>query len=103
MPTLTIYPQHDFPTLYKSQALAFMRCEWSSIFQGDNLYMSETYPPEPGTTHFVIAEGEILLSYAALLRCNLSHASHDYDVFGFGNMFTFPPFRKQGHGSRILQ
>ncbi|RPJ25627.1 MAG: N-acetyltransferase [Chloroflexi bacterium] len=103
MPTLTIYPQHNFPTLYKSQALAFMRCEWSSIFQGDNLYMSETYPPELHPVHFVITEGETLLSYATLLRHGLTHASHDFDIYGFGNMFTFPPFRKQGYGSQILR
>lgn len=102
MPTLTIYRQQDFPPLYKTQALAFMRCEWPSIFQGDNLYMSETYPPDLHPIHFAIAEGETLLSYATLLRRKLLHAGQTFDIYGFGNMLTFPPFRRQGFGRRIL-
>jgi len=103
MPTLTLYRQPDFPAIYKWQALAFMRIEWSSIFQGDNLYMSETYPPELQPVHFVVAEGDTLLSYGALLKLNLTHAGSNYLVYGFGNMLTFPPFRRRGHGGQILQ
>ena len=46
MPELTIYQQTHFPAIYKWQAITLMRMEWSSIFYDDNLYMSETYPPE---------------------------------------------------------
>lgn len=103
MPILTLYPQSDFPAIYKWQAIAFMRMEWSSIFQGDNLYMLETYPPELQPIHFVVAEGDTLLSYGALLKLNLTHAGSDYHVYGFGNLLTFPPFRRRGHGGRVLQ
>jgi GNAT superfamily N-acetyltransferase len=103
MPTLTIHPQNTFPALYKVQALAFMRCEWSSIFQGDNLYMSQTYPPELNPVHFVMAEGDTLLSYATLLRRSITLDGTDFDLHGFGNMFTFAPFRKKGYGSQILR
>jgi GNAT superfamily N-acetyltransferase len=103
MPTLTTYSQNDFPSLYKVQAIAFMRCEWSSIFQGDNLYMPETYPPNLDPVHFVIAEGDTLLSYAALIRRSPIHEKDEYKVYGFGNMFTFAPFRRKGHGSQILR
>lgn len=58
MPTLAIYSQHNFPLVYEMQALAFMCCEWPSIFYGENLYMAETYPPELDLVRFVIAEGE---------------------------------------------
>ena len=44
IPELTIYQQTHFPAIYKWQATAFMRMEWSSIFCDDNLYMSETSP-----------------------------------------------------------
>lgn len=102
MPTLTIYEQQNFPSVYKWQAIAFMRCEWASIFQGDILYMSETYPPELNPIHFVMAEGESLLSYAALLKRNLLQADREYMLYGFGNMFTFAPYRNQGYGQKIL-
>jgi GNAT superfamily N-acetyltransferase len=103
MPILTVYPQNTFPVLYKVQALAFMRCEWSSIFQGDNLYMPETYPPELDPVHFVMAQGDTLLSYATLLRRSVTLDGKEFDLFGFGNMFTFAPFRKKGYGKQILR
>ena len=103
MPTLTIYEQQNFPSVYKWQAIAFMRCEWASIFQGDILYLSETYPPEFDPIHFVMAEGESLLSYATLLQRDLLHANQKYIIYGFGNMFTFPPYRNQGYGQKVLQ
>jgi hypothetical protein len=102
MPELTVYRQADFPSVYKWQAIAFMRMEWSSIFQGENLYMTEAYPPELEPVHFVLAEGETLLSYGSLLKLNLSHADLDYRIYGFGNMLTFPPFRRRGYGGEVL-
>jgi GNAT superfamily N-acetyltransferase len=102
MPTLTIYEQENFPSVYNWQAIAFMRGEWPSIFQGDILYLSEPYPPELEPIHFVIAEGESLLSYATLMKRDISHAGQDYTIYGFGNMFTFAPYRKHGYGRKIL-
>jgi GNAT superfamily N-acetyltransferase len=102
MPTLQIYPQTEFPSIFKWQAIAFMRCEWSDIFQGENLYMTQTYPPENKPIHFVLSEGETLISYAAVMEVSLAHAGSDYHIYGFGNMLTFPPFRKHGYGRQIL-
>ena len=103
MAQLTIYHQTDFPAIYKWQAIAFFRMEWPSIFHGENLYMSETYPPELDPVHFVMAEGETLMSYATILRLNLDHCGVDYKIYGFGNLLTFPPFRRRGYGGQILQ
>ena len=103
MPALRIYTQQDFPSVYNWQAIAFMRCEWPSIFQGDILYLTEPYPPELDPVHFVMAEGDSLLSYATIMKRDLSHAGHDYTIYGFGNMFTFAPYRKQGYGRKVLQ
>ena len=103
MPTLSIYEQKDFPTVYNWQAIAFMRCEWPSAFQGDILYLSAPYPQEFEPVHFVIAEGESLLSYATIMKLNIPHAGQEYSVYGFGNMLTFPPYRKHGYGRKILQ
>jgi GNAT superfamily N-acetyltransferase len=103
MPELRVYQQLDFPAIYKWQAIAFMRMEWPSIFQGENLYMPETYPPELQPVHFVVAEGDTLLSYATLLKLDLDHAGRNYQVYGFGNMLTFPPFRRRGYGGQVLR
>lgn len=103
MPELTIYQQPDFPSIYKWQAIAFMRMEWTSVFYDDNLYMSETYPPEFEPVHFVMAEDDSLLSYASIMKLNIPHAGVDYRVYGFGNLLTFPPYRKRGYGGQVLQ
>jgi predicted GNAT family N-acyltransferase len=65
--------------------------------------MSETYPPEFQPVHFVMAEDDSLLSYATLLKLNIPHAGMEYKIYGFGNLLTFPPYRKRGYGGQILQ
>lgn len=103
MPTMTIYEQQNLPGVYKWQAIAFMRCEWPSIFQGDILYLSDPYPPDFEPVHFVLSEGESLLSYATLMKRDVLHAGRNYTIYGFGNMLTFAPYRKHGYGRKILQ
>ncbi|HEU4327590.1 MAG TPA: GNAT family N-acetyltransferase [Roseiflexaceae bacterium] len=102
MPTLTQYTQVDFPAVLKWQAIAFMRVEWPYVFQGDGLFASETYPTEASPVHFAVAEGDSLISYAAALRVTVEHQGAIYRVYGFGNMFTFPPYRRQGYGRQVL-
>ena len=103
MPQLSIYRQSEFPAIYKWQAIAFMRMEWTSIFYDDNLYMSETYPPESHPVHFVMSEGDTLVSYATLLKLEIAQAGIDYQIYGLGNLLTFPPYRKRGYGGQVLQ
>lgn len=102
MPALTVYPQTDFPAVLKWQALAFMRVEWPFIFTGPDKFVSDTYPPVFHPVHFTATEGDTLLTYAATLHLNLPHAGHMYSSYGFGNMFTFPPYRGEGHGQHVL-
>ena len=62
MPQLYVFPQAEMPAVYKWQAIAFMRTQWPSIFRGDLRFMAETYPPELNPVHFVVAEGDALVS-----------------------------------------
>ncbi len=102
MATLAVYQQNVLPAFVKWQALAFMRVEWSFIFSGSNKFLNETYPPELYPVHVAATEGDTLLSYAAMIRLNLEHAGTTYQAYGFGNMFTFPPYRREGHGRAVL-
>jgi hypothetical protein len=34
---------------------------------------------------------------------NIEHNEKHYEIYAFGNMFTFPPYRKQGYGKQILK
>ena len=103
MPTSAIYSQTDFPAVLKWQALAFMRVEWPYIFTDEERFITETYPIEFRPVHFVVTEGETLISYAATIGLTLEHANHSYKVCGFGNMFTFPPYRREGNGHKVLK
>lgn len=103
MPQLYVFPQAEMPAVYKWQAIAFMRTQWPSIFRGDLRFMAETYPPELNPVHFVVAEGDALVSYAAILRLTVIHAGRDFSAYRLGNMFTFPPYRGEGHGWRVLE
>lgn len=103
MPTVTTYRQADLPPVLKWQAIAFMRVEWPFVFQGPGRFGENTYPAELDPVHFAAAEGDSLISYAAALPLTLEHAGAAYRVYGFGNMFTFPPYRREGHGRRVLE
>jgi hypothetical protein len=103
MSTFAIYSQTDFPAILKWQALAFMRVEWPYIFTDDERFLTETYPIEFQPVHFVVTEGEILISYAATVNVTLRHANRSYKVCGLGNVFTFPPYRREGNGHKVLK
>ena len=70
MPTSAIYLQSDFPEIFKWQALAFMRVEWADAFVGEDKFITETYPIELQPLHFVVAEGEVLITFNYILLTN---------------------------------
>lgn len=80
-----------------------MRVQWPSIFAGERQFVTDTFPPELDPVHFVAAEGELLISYASIIRMDLEHGGKTYKTYGFGNMLTFPSFRGQGYGTRVLE
>jgi GNAT superfamily N-acetyltransferase len=102
MPDFTTYPNSDFPPALKWQALAFIRVQWPSVFAGNRQFVTEPFPPELGPVHFVASEGELLISYAAIIRIDVEHARNTYKTYGFGNMLTFPSFREKGFGGQVL-
>jgi GNAT superfamily N-acetyltransferase len=102
MPQLQIYPHQQFPSHLNWQAVSFMRVEWPSILLGGDRLGRETYPADAHPVHFVIAEQDMLISYAAIMQLVLAHAGSRYAVAAFGNVFTFPAFRREGYGRQIV-
>ncbi|GAB4130458.1 MAG: hypothetical protein Fur005_16690 [Roseiflexaceae bacterium] len=102
MPTTTHYHQAEFPAVLRWQAIAFMRIEWPFIFQSADRFMADPYPASLNPVHIVATEGESLLSYAAAQQMSIEHAATTYTTYGFGNMFTFPPYRREGYGRQVL-
>jgi RimJ/RimL family protein N-acetyltransferase len=102
MTSVQTYLHHQFPEIYKWQVLSFMKVEWPFIFFGDDQFSEDTYPPELDPVHFVIAKGNAVISHAELIKIDLRHAGIDYLAYGFGNVFTFPPYRGQGYGQEVV-
>ena len=102
MPQLRTYDHDEFPVALKWQALSFMRVEWPFIFAGDLRFATDIYWPELAPTHFAVTHSDLLLSYAAVIRTRLDHAGQTYGVAGLGNVFTFPPYRREGFGSQVV-
>ena len=82
------------------QALSFMRCEWPFLFSGDNRLRARTF--ESAVSHLVRTDGDVLLSYADVVADQVTVAGEPISVLGLSNVFTFPPYRNEGHASEIV-
>ncbi|MBA3944105.1 MAG: hypothetical protein H0X37_06025 [Herpetosiphonaceae bacterium] len=102
MPQLRVFQHFEFPDELKWQVVSFMRIEWPFIFTGANRFLTELCPPELHPVHFAIVEGNVLLSYGATLRLEQPHAGEVYRLYGLGNVFTFPPYRREGFGRQVV-
>jgi Acetyltransferase (GNAT) domain len=100
--TTQLYPADTIPQSLTWQALSFLRCEWPFLFTGDNRLRTRPLGG-PGTTYVVRADGKVLLSYAEVLRVTAIRASEPARVLGLSNVFTFPPYRGEGHASAIIR
>lgn len=100
MPTLRVFPHRDFPPELHWQAVSFMRVEWPAIGGG---LLTETYPASLSPVHFALAEGPVLISYAATIRLEVRHLGASYRAGGLGNVLTYPGFRRRGYGERVVR
>jgi predicted acetyltransferase len=99
MPELLTYQHDEFPSELNCQAVSFMRVEWPWI---DGGMLKETYGRSLRPVHFVVVEAGVLISYAAVIRMQVEHAGETYRMLGLGSVFTYPSFRKQGHGRQVV-
>lgn len=103
MPRLRVFQHFDFPAELKWQAVSFMRVEWPFIFTGPDRFLTEPYPPELQPVHFAIVEDNVLISYGSILQLKQPHAGEVYTLYGLGNVFTFPPYRREGFGRQVVE
>ncbi len=83
------------------QSLSFLRCEWPFLFTGANRLRTRPFG-EPAAMHLVRTDAEVLLSYADIIRAEAILAGDRIDVLGLSNVFTVPPYRREGHASAIV-
>lgn len=96
------YASNELPADLAAQVGSFIRLVWSSDEKGEDRFWTIN-DPSGEVEHFVIAERGMLVSYALLCRQTITHLGHTYRLFGLGGMMTYPEFRHEGHGTRVVE
>jgi predicted acetyltransferase len=97
------YSYRQLPTIYKWQILSFMKVEWPFIFSGQDQFSEDTYPEKNEPVHFIISNGNSLVSHAEVIEINIIHSNVECLCYGLGNVFTFPPYRGKGYGQEAVK
>jgi hypothetical protein len=97
---IEIYPEGTLPESSIWQSLSFMRCEWPWLFSGAGRLRSR---PFPAAIHLACTDGPVLLSYADIVESTAVRDGASITVAGLSNVFTFPPYRREGHAAKIVR
>ncbi len=96
-----VYSASELPQSLTWQALSFLRCEWPFLFAGDGRLRARPFCSDDAWC-VARADGDVLLSYAEVLRVTAMRADVPVRVLGLSNVFTFPPYRGERHASAIM-
>jgi GNAT superfamily N-acetyltransferase len=99
---VAIYREGDFPPELECQAVSFVRIAWPFAFAGEDRYETHLWPGW-NTAHVVVAERGVLISYAAVIETTVECAGERYRTLGLSSVFTYPQFRREGYGGRVLE
>jgi GNAT superfamily N-acetyltransferase len=94
------YAHADLPAALRWQALAFMRTEWPEL--DGPVLRDERLVGEHAPEHVVAVDGDWLVSHAAIVRARVEHAGAAFDARGLSGVFTFPAWRRCGHGAAVV-
>jgi GNAT superfamily N-acetyltransferase len=64
------------------------------------LWESTPYPPDG--KHFVLFDGDVLISHVLVVRKQLEHIGQRWNVGGLASVFTYPTHRGAGNGERTV-
>ncbi|NJK78726.1 MAG: GNAT family N-acetyltransferase [Chloroflexaceae bacterium] len=96
---MSIYQTGDaLPRPLYYQAEAFSRI----VFDDDEEYDIDLGLTEPAV-HITVAQGNLLIAYAAVSWTDLEHAGVQYRCYGLSTVLTFPAFRRRGYGGQMVQ
>ena len=95
------YRSDQLPDSIYQQMSSFIRLVWLNHLKGDDRFWV-LVDPTGHVEHFVIAERGVLISHACVNTRALTHAGESYLLRGLGAVFTYPAFRKEGHGGRVV-
>jgi len=96
------YTSVDYPADLKCQTLSFLRMEWPEGFRGDDRLRDWVTKESDHPVHRVLVEAGVLISHLNVVWKYLDHAGVTYKTYGLTSVFTYPAFRRQGYGSRLV-
>lgn len=100
MPTLQTFTADTLPSHIEWQLRDFARIVWGDEVSQD---ISEVlHPPRWNPRYFVLAKGDLVMSSATVLWKPITINDVPYIMYGLGLVLTYPEFRKQGHGGRVV-
>lgn len=96
------YTSIDFPADLKCQTISFLRMHWPGGFTDENRLRDWVTKESDHPIHIVLVEAGILISHTNVVWKYLEHEGISYKVYGLTGVFTYPAFRGEGYGSRII-
>ena len=102
MDELLTYTSADLPESLKWQALSFLRVQYPDGFRNENRLRDWITKEEDHPIHIVLVEQELLISHTNVVWKHLDHDGVTYNTYGLTGVFTYPSFRGQGYGSKVV-
>ena len=101
MEQLRWYVKGDVPRDVAVQIVSYVRVQWPFLLQRKTPIWESTPYPADGV-HFVLTNGDALVSHALAHVRTVEHAGVRYATAGLSSVFTYPAYRKLGHGARVV-
>jgi hypothetical protein len=100
---LLVSPQSQLAPLIACQVLSFLRIQWPEGFQEENRLRYWITREEHHPVSFALVESGLLVAHAQVVWKMLEHSGMVYKTYGITGVFTYPSFRGEGHGLRVVQ
>ncbi len=101
MPELHSYRKLDVPREIAIQIASYVRVQWPGLIgRNTPLWEGTLYPND--CMHFVLTDGDVLVSHAAVGMRPLAHCGETFNVYGLSSVFCYPTHRGSGFGEQIV-
>jgi GNAT superfamily N-acetyltransferase len=101
LPQLYRYRKDEVPRDVAVQIASYVRFQWPA-FAGRKSPLWESLYPTIDRTHFVLVDGDVLVSHAIAHGRPLAHGGRTWNVWGLSSVFTYPTHRGSGFGEQVV-
>ena len=82
------------------QIVSAVRYTWPQFFKSTPPLWESTPYPSSGV-HFVLTDGDVLISHALVTSRPLTHGGETFNVYGLSSVICYPTHRGEGLGERV--